>query len=184
MTKFLWIIRRRLVRLIPKFFDGKEWVPAMGYLDQVERLLAKAKDKTITEAEFLILQSQDLATLSRYEQARNLTVTLLKKWLVEQKFKDWTVHKTDVAKKGKLVTKAEKEERAEKVAIILGDNKLWHSHGRRIGVKTLSEVCRLEIEDYSENLDLRNMIRSYNDLLTEFIAQHKFPTFLHSRVYF
>jgi hypothetical protein len=168
----------------PQVFNGKEWVPALGYLDQVERLLEKAKNKTLTEAEFLILQNQDLATLSRYEQARNLTITLLKKWLVEQKFKDWTTHETDQSKKDKPVTKAEKEQRAEQIAVILGDNKKWHSHGRRIGIRTLSEECRLKIEDYSKNLDLRRMIRSYNDLLTEFIAQNKLQSFLHSKDYF
>lgn len=49
----------------PQVYNGKEWVPALGYLDKVEALLAKARDGTISQAEFLILQSQDLAMLSR-----------------------------------------------------------------------------------------------------------------------
>ena len=37
--------------------------------------------------------------LSRYEQAKNLTITLLKKWLDEYKFKDWIAHNTNPMKK-------------------------------------------------------------------------------------
>jgi ClpP class serine protease len=50
----------------PQIHNGKEWVPALGYLDQVERMIEKSKNNTITNAELLILQNQDLAMLSRY----------------------------------------------------------------------------------------------------------------------
>ena len=112
------------------------WVPALGYLDKVDQLLEKAKDNKLTNAEFLILQGQDLALLARFEQAKDLTVTLLKNW-----------------------------------PRMLGDNKLWHSHGRMIGPATLKRVLRLEINDYSEDSELRPLIRSYNDLLTDYIAR-------------
>jgi len=95
-----------------------------------------------------MLQSQDLAMLSRYEQARNLTITLLKKWLVEYKFKDWVTHQTNPEKQGQAVTAAEKQERAEEIARLLADNRRWHSHNRRIGVGTLQSVLRLRIDDY------------------------------------
>lgn len=156
----------------------------MGYLDQVEKLLQKAKDGTLTQAEFLILQSQDLAMLNQFEQARNLTITLLKKWLVEYKFKDWEKHQTNPKKKGKTVTLDEKKKRAEKIAGDLGNNKTWHSHGRMISATTLREVVRLKIEDYSENETLRDLIRSYNDLTIEYIARMEQPFFFHSKYFF
>jgi len=169
----------------PQVYNGKEYVPALGYLDQVEKLLQKAKDKTITEAEFLILQSQDLAMLSRYEQAKNLTITLLKKWLVEYKFHDWHTHNTNRRKKGKPVTLKEKGERAEEIARLLGDNKLWHSHGRMIGINALTNPLRLKIEDYSRETELRNLIRSYNDLIVEYIRRaNSLFFFLHSKNFF
>ena len=56
----------------PQVHNGKDWVPALGYLDQVERMIKKSADGTITDAELIILQNQDLAMLSRYEQAKNL----------------------------------------------------------------------------------------------------------------
>ncbi len=62
----------------PQVYNGKEWVPALGYLEQVKRLIEKATKGTLTDAELIILQNQDLATLERYEQAKNLTITLLK----------------------------------------------------------------------------------------------------------
>ena len=164
----------------PQVFNGSQWVPALGYLDKVEELLEKARSNTLTQAEFVILQSLDLAMLRRYEQARDLTVTLLKKWLVEYKFSDWKNHSSN----GSPVTDDEKESRAEEIARQLGDNKIWHSHGRNIGVGTFQEVLKLKIEDYSDDKDLRGLIRAYNDLLTEYILRSGYPVFLHSRVYF
>lgn len=168
----------------PQVWNGKEWVPALGYLDKVEGLLKKAADGTLTNAEFLILQNQDLALLARYEQARDLTVTLLKKWLVEFKFRNWAKHRSDPAKKGQPVTDGEKQERAEQIARMLGDNKLWHSHGRMIGPGTLTQILRLEINDYSSDQALRPLIRSYNDLLTDYIARGGFSLFMHNRDFF
>jgi len=168
----------------PQVWNGKEWVPALGYLDKVEGLLKKATSGALTNAEFLILQNQDLAVLARYEQARDLTVTLLKKWLVEFKFRDWAVHRTDPAKLGQPVTLDEKQERAEQIAKMLGDNKLWHSHGRMIGPGTMSRLLRLEINDYSADDALRPLIRAYNDLLTDYIVRHGYNVFMHSREHF
>lgn len=88
----------------PQVFNGKQWVPALGYLDKVEQLLQKAQNGTMTDAELIILQNQDLALLSRYEQARDLTITLLKEWLVTYKFKDWTTHGTTASRLGHPVT--------------------------------------------------------------------------------
>jgi Serine dehydrogenase proteinase len=168
----------------PQVFNGKEWVPALGYLDKVTQLLDKARDGTLTNAEFLILQGIDLATLSRYEQARDLTVTLLKKWLVEYKFRDWVKHESNQAKFGQMVTSEEKDCRAEEIAKLLGDNKLWHSHGRMISAATLRRELRLRIDDYSSETTLKRLVRDYNDLLTEYIARGEYKFFMHSKNHF
>ena len=168
----------------PQVFNGKDWVPALGYLDKVEELLEKARNNSLTDAEFLILQGLDLALLRRYEQARDLTVTLLKKWLVQYKFRTWATHRTDPAKLGQPVTADEKRVRAEEIAKLLGDNKLWLSHGRMIGPDTLRTMMRLEIDDYSNDATLRPTIRLYNDLLTEYIARSNLRFFMHGRHFF
>ena len=133
----------------PQIHNGKDWVPALGYLDQVEKMIKKSADGTLTDAELVILQNLDLAMLSRYEQAKNLTITLLKKWLVDYKFRDWATHQTNPDKFGQPVTEDEKKARAEEIATLLSDNKIWHSHGRKIGVRTLQQLLRLKIEDFS-----------------------------------
>ena len=147
-------------------------------------MIKKSANGTLTDAEYVIFQNQDLAMLSQFEQAKNLTITLLKQWLVEYKFKDWTNHRSDPTKKGQPVTDPEKEGRAEEIAKLLSDNKIWHSHGRKISAQTLTKVLRLEIEDYSNNPDLKTKIRAYNDFLIDYINQNDHRFFLHSRCYF
>ena len=164
----------------PQVFNGNKWVPALGYLDKVEELITKSQNGTLTEAEFLILQKVDLAELRSYEMAKNLTMSLLKKWLVKFKFKNWNTHSST----GKPVTPAEKEARAEDIAKLLGNNSLWQSHGRSIGINTLKTVLKLQIDDYSNVPDLSDKIRNYNDLICEYILRHGAKAFLHSRIYF
>ena len=168
----------------PQVFNGKQWVPALGYLNKVDEFLEKERRGELTKAEFLILQSQDLAMLSSCEQAKALTIALLEKWLVEWKFKDWDRHRTDPVKNGQPVTQDEKKQRAAEIAEKLGKNTLWHSHGRMIGMDTLRRDLKLQIEDLAADPSLHAMIRSYNDLLTEYIARNDLTAFLHSRKFF
>jgi hypothetical protein len=165
----------------PQVYNGKSWVPALGYLDKVNELINKSYSGTITPAEMMLLRDQDLAMLRSFEQARDLTIALLKKWLVEYKFKDWAIHETDPNKKGSTVTTADKEERARKIAEDLSNNSLWHSHGRSIGIRELRDILRLKIEDYSSLPDLKKLIRDYNDLICQYIVRNNVEVYLHSR---
>ena len=152
-------------------------VPALGYLDQVERMIKKSEDGTLTDAEFAILQNQDLATLRRYEQARDLSVSLLKDWLVKYKFKDWDAHSSS----GEAVTEKEKTDRAIEIAEALSDHNRWHSHGRMISVRTLTEVLRLKIEDYTDDESLKQVIRQYSDLLLDCVQSRHVDHMFHTR---
>ena len=162
--------------------DGK-WVAALGYLDKVNELIEKARsqdqDNKLTQAEFLILKDIDLAELRGYEQAKNLTIELLKKWLVKYKFKNWIEHKTNPALLGTKVTLAQKEERAKKIADKLSDSNLWKSHGRPINIETLESV-RLIIEDYSKK-DYRKLIRQHYDLFFDFVTKNGHSIFIQTR---
>lgn len=164
--------------------DTGVYVPAMGYLDQYQKLIDKSLSGALSPAEYGIIQSQDQGVLAQYEQARDLSISLLKKWLVDYKFKDWTVHRTDQTKIGQPVTAEEKAERAEQIAKQLGNHRQWNSHGRMIGAMTLKTQLRLEIEDYSANTELREAVRSYNDLLTDYMQRQRFEFVLHSKNYF
>jgi membrane-bound ClpP family serine protease len=160
----------------PQVFNGKNWVPALGYLDKVEEMINKSAAGQLTQAELIMLREQDLAMLRRHEQARDLTIALLKEWLVKYKFKNWNNHKD-----GSPVTTQQKEDRAKDIAKDLGDNKLWHSHGRSIGVAALTHILKLKIEDYSTDTVLKPLIREYNDLICQYILRNGSEAFLHSR---
>lgn len=157
--------------------DGK-WVPALGYLDKFDEILEKSRNNTLTAVEFSIAQNQDLAELRRYEQARDLSVSLLKTWLIEFKFRSWDVHRGDAVKKGQQVTQQEKEQRAAEIAQMLGSNREWHSHGRRIGINTLTSKLRLEIEDYSSDSELTNKINEYHDLISDYMNRQNYTMFI------
>ncbi len=159
------------------------FIPALGYLDKVNEMLEKARNNDLTDAEFLILKDMDLGELRGYEQAKELTIALLKKWLVQYKFKNWTTHHSDPIKKGKRVSKDEKVKRAEEIADKLSDNKLWKSHGRPINIDTLEKELRLKIEDYSNMIKESELIRSYYDLLIDYVQKNQFPIFVQTRKY-
>lgn len=168
----------------PQLDKGDKYVPALGYLDKVEEMLEKSRQGTLTNPEFIMLQNLDLAELRSYEQAKDLTITLLKEWLVKYKFKNWTHHGSNPDKLGQEVTLEEKEERAKEIADLLSNNKNWHSHNRFIGINVLQNTLRLRIDDYSNNTALRSLIRSYNDLICEYIIRSGFEIFMHHRHYF
>lgn len=75
--------------------DGK-YVAALGYLDKVNEFIDKAQKGILTNAELIWLKEIDLGELRSFEQARDLTTDLLKKWLVVYKFKNWSNHSDGV----------------------------------------------------------------------------------------
>lgn len=154
----------------------KKLVPALGYLDKINELLEKAKNNTLTQAEFLILKDFDLAELKQYEQAKELAISLLKKWLTQYKFKDWVQHSN-----GNAVTQAEKEQRAVEIAEKLSDNKKWNTHGYPIDIEILTNELKLKIEDFSKDSNLNLFIKKYNDCLEEYIGTRGFTRFIQTR---
>ena len=154
--------------------DSQEYVPAMGYLDKVQEITSKGQ---LAQADVILLKSLDLGKLALFEQARDLSVSLLKNWLVKYKFKNWTKHRT--TNPGKDVTDEEKAERAEQIAVDLANHNRWKSHGRSLDTSKLAEL-RIEIDDYSHKSDLQEAIRAYNDPLTGYIDRMRMPFYLHS----
>jgi len=159
--------------------EGK-WVAALGYLDKVNDAIIKSRNGELTEAEFLWTKDLDLAELRSYEQAKELTNDLLKKWLVLYKFKNWNVHQTTAVLIGQPVTPEQKVARAEEIANKLNDNTIWKSHGRPINVEAIKKIG-LKIEDYSGNANLRDLIRGYYQLLNDYVSSNKLPIFVHTR---
>lgn len=154
--------------------DGK-LVAALGYLDKINELLVKAQNNTISQAEFLILKDFDLAELRAYEQAKELAVDLIQKWLVKYKFKDWIWHSD-----GTSVTIEEKRQRAFEIANKLSDNNTWKSHGRAINIEELREM-NLKIIDYGENKELNRKIDDYYSVMKDYAAKYNYGIFVHTR---
>lgn len=154
-------------------------VAALGYLDKINELLQKAKKNELSQAEFLILKDFDLAELRSYEQAKELAIDMLKKWLTKYKFKDWVVHSDGVTP----VTEEEKEARALEIAEKLSDNNRWKSHGRPIGIDTLTTDLKLRIIDFEKDPELNEIIAEYYDVLTEYITGHNYRIFFQTRVF-
>lgn len=154
--------------------DTQDLVPALGYVDKVAEI---AKKSNISPADVVMLKGIDLAKLALFEQGRDLSIDLLKDWLVKYKFKNWTKHRT--TKTGTPVTARQKEERARTIAKELSNHKKWRSHGRNLDVEKLKSL-RIEIDDYSDHQELSDAIRGYNDPLTGYIDRNGLNFYLHS----
>lgn len=141
------------------------FVPALGYLEQFDRLVEKSRDGSITplEAAYMI-QRFDPAELYLYEQARDLSIALLEEWLVSYKFKNWTVTQT----RGLSVTEEMRKERAKAIAQQLNDTSCWHSHSRGISMDVLRKKLNLQIEDVDANPVLKDALAGYMMLLTDY----------------
>ena len=164
----------------PQIQRDDKLVPALSYLNQFERLNNKAKEGSLTTAEFALLDKLDLGELYQFEQARELSVELLINWLSRYKFKDWTRTET----RGKMVTESMKEERARNIADLLNDTERWHSHGRAIDRRTLRQEVNLKIEDLESDQDLYSYVRNYFTLLEDYMHRENLISFVHSKEYF
>lgn len=148
--------------------DRGMMIPALGYLVQYERLLDKSRNGKLTTAELtLLIEKFDPAELYHYEQARELSIALLKEWLVKYKFKLWA--KTQTRKRP--VTQAMKKRRAEFVARILNDTQRWHSHGHGISMEVLRRDVKLQIRDFGLESQLNGEIRIYYRLLSDYMSK-------------
>ena len=127
-----------------------------------------------------MLRQLDVGELYQFEQARELSVELLIKWLSQYKFKNWKKMETS----RKRVTESIKQTRAKAIAHILNDPERWHSHGRGIGIETLRKELKLQIEDYSENQPLAKAIRDYFSLLMDYLHRQNRVYFIHTERYF
>jgi hypothetical protein len=151
-------------------------IPAHGYLVQYERLVQKSKRNKITTAELqFLIQKFDPAELYQYEQEMNLSVTLLKRWLVQYKFRNW--NKTEST--GKNVTLAMKEKAAIGVANVLNSTDKWHSHGRGISMEVLRQDVKLKMQDFGAEADKDNSIKEYFRLLRDYMAKLGTPVAVH-----
>jgi hypothetical protein len=148
--------------------DGDS-VPALGYLKKYTELMDKANRGGLNTAEMTYLCTKfDPAELYQYEQARELSVYLLEKWLARYKFRKWKRTKT----RKKIVTMAMKKARAREIAAKLNDTDKCHTHGHGISMAVLrSKEIKLHIEDFGKDKKLHEQIRNYWALLSDHLGK-------------
>lgn len=157
-----------------------QYVPAMGYLDKIREIYEKAQEGLLTPVDYAFINNIDLAELRKYEQARDLSVELVTKFLKNYKFRSWTKHETHNV--GNLVTDEEKERRAKTIADYLCNNSNWLAHGRYIGIQRLTEEpIKLKIENYTSKKELKDLIRNYNDLVMGYVYRNNYRQFFHTK---
>lgn len=151
-------------------------VPALGYLVYYERLIEKSRRKTLTTAELaFLIEKFDPAELYRFEQAKQLSVTLLKEWLAKYKFKNWIKTET----RGLKVTERKRVARAKQIAETLSRTDRWHSHGRGISMDVLVRDVGLKIEDFGSKPSQTQKIRLYYKLLVDYMARRGHSSVIH-----
>lgn len=164
----------------PQIEKDDKLVPALSYLNQFERLNKKSQEGSLTTAEYALLDKLDLGELYQFDQARALSKELLVKWLSQYKFKNWCQTETNRTP----VTEDMKKKRAEEIAEILSRNEYWHSHGRGINMRTLIDVLKVQIEDYSTINGLGPLIKEYYELLRDYMNREQLISFVHTKEYF
>lgn len=147
------------------------WVPGLGYLEKYKEIIDKSSKGNLTQAELaFLLDKFDPAQMHWLEQAREHGVDLLKQWLVQYKFKNWT--KTEG--RGRPVTDAMRVKRAASVAKKLNDTKLWRSHGRGLSIQVVRQKLELVIEDFGTDPvheELNRRVTAYYRLLKDYMGR-------------
>lgn len=158
--------------------EGTGFVPALGYLEKYDQLVKKSKRGGLSQAELaFFIQKFDPAELHRFEQARDHSVDLLKKWLVKYKFKNWTKTKT----RGLRVTDRMRERRAAEIASKLNDTRKWRSHGRGLSMEVVEKELNLIVENFGAQRELNAKVRAYYRLLQDYLVGRNHFGALHSR---
>lgn len=140
-------------------------VPAMGYLEQYDRLVKKSTRGELTSAELAyLIERFDPAEMYKYEQARDLSIALLEEWLVKYKFKNWKV----TATRKRRVTDKMRKDRAAEIARLLNESSRWHSHSRGISMDVVRRTLKLQIEDIQDTPEMESALVDYTSMLYDY----------------
>lgn len=157
--------------------DGKRLIPALGYLIKYEEVLAKANSGQAGAAELEILLNFNQGELYSFEQARELSVSLLEEWLAKFKFRNWK----ETERRKLPVTNAMKKERARDIAAALNNVRRWNSHGIGINAQVLRRELKLKIDNFGANKALKQDVRAYHALLTDYLNVRGHVSVVHTQ---
>ncbi len=147
---------------VPGHIPGQtEWVSASGFLVWYDRLVEKARKGTITTAELqLLLEKFHPAEMYSYEQARNLSHSLVHDWLTKYKF----------------ASEADGNGKAKDIAGKLSDTDRWLSHGRGIPLQTLNAELGLGIQDLRQGTEFRDLLSYWQYFINYAFQRNHYAT--------
>jgi ClpP class serine protease len=143
-------------------YEGKTF-SAEAFLKGLQNIKDEvAKTNSLNRAYIPMLQRISPGEIQHADNALSFAKVLVKTWLEDYKFKNWTHHRTHDP--GTPVTDDERKARAATIADKLCNHSELLSHGRSLKLDDLQNIG-LEITDYSKVPDLADAVQRYRILL-------------------
>ena len=153
-------------------WQGKHF-SAHALLEGFKKIKKEIEETGVLNKAYIpILQGISPGEIENADNALKFAAELVKKWLVQYKFKNWSIHSSNQ----QPVTLQEKENRADEIAKKLCDHSFWKTHGRSIKIKDFGEM-KVKITDYRENKELNEAITRYYTLLQMTFATNIYKIF-------
>ena len=144
----------KIGRTVQSAYDYKEWI-------EQKRGEAIA-NKGLNPVDAQIISQITPGELAGVVNALEFAKDLVSKWLVQYKFKNWTIKETSQI----VVTEEIKKERAEQVADMLCNHSMWKSHGRSIKIEDLKDLLIInKVDDDAKLADIVYRIKIVLKLL-------------------
>lgn len=134
---------------------GRSVVSAYDYMEWVEEKRKEAeKQGRLNPFDATMVAQITPGELGSVFHALEYAKELVIEWLINYKFKKWTVTETHKIP----VTEEMKKERAEEIAKELANHSRWRLHGRSIKIDELNEEIRLKITRIDDNPKLAEIV--------------------------
>lgn len=142
--------------------DYKEWVDS--------KRKEAAEEGSLNPFDAVIVAQISPGELYGVINSLEFAKDLVKSWLEEFKFKNWTKTRTN----GKKVTSKMRKDRANEVAEMLCDHTTWRTHGRSLKIEDLQEVLVIErIDDDPKLADIVYRIKTVIRLILDSSTVYK-----------
>jgi len=116
---------------------GRSVVSAYDYIEWVNQKMKEAEEQgALNPFDATMVAQITPGELGSVFHALKFAEDLVVKWLINYKFKNWTVTQT----RKKTVTEEMKRKRAEDIAKELINHSKWRSHGRSIKINDLEQI--------------------------------------------
>ena len=73
-----------------------------------------------------------------------------------------------------------RKQRAESIARQLNDPAKWHTHGHGISMEVLRRDLKLRIDDFGTDQQKNDLIKTYHNLLTDYMAKRRTNGVVHT----